>query len=189
MSLWREAGWYGSRPALAAKFRRPTPAIPASPPDLVSTTLGVGGWRSRAALEADLPRASLGESRKRLSLGGERERGPAETGEDWEEEDEPKVVTRFWRRWGRREAACAVLKDGLGSEGVAGTAEQTWSPSSASGTGALQFEHLTVGRNSDVRDWAAAELGSRLAIIVARDKAQDGVNLRGCDGTWLSTRP
>ena len=61
------------------------------------------------------------------------------------------VETRFCSRWGRNDATVGDL-DGVGR---GGGASHLCSPSSVSGTGWLQSEHLTVGRSWEIRgSWA-----------------------------------
>lgn len=43
------------------------------------------------------------------------------------------------------------LVDAAGDFGSGGTGLQTWSPSSESATGSLQFEHFTVGKSWERR--------------------------------------
>jgi hypothetical protein len=75
-------------------------------------------------------------------------------------------ATRPFSREGRRDAAEARETDGLCKVGTGGGFEQTWSPSSESGTGKLQLEHLTEGKSWDMRAGEFVGAGERREAIM-----------------------
>jgi hypothetical protein len=75
-------------------------------------------------------------------------------------------ATRPFSREGRRDAAEAKETDGLCKVGTGGGFEQTWSPSSESGTGKLQLEHLTEGKSWDMRAGEFVGAGERREAIM-----------------------